>query len=61
MLMNYLISAVDGLLMNYLLSVDGDVDELPAISSRWVLMNYLLSAVDGAVDEQPNISSRWSC
>jgi hypothetical protein len=23
------------------------IDKLPAISSRWVLINYLLSAVDG--------------
>ena len=31
--MNYLLAAVDRVLMNYLLSaVDGDVDELPAIS-----------------------------
>ena len=45
--MNYLLSAVDGVL-NYLLS---SVDE--------VLMNFLLSAVDGGVDELPDISSRW--
>ena len=52
MLINYLISAVDGALMNYMyliLAVDG------------VLVNNLLSAVDGAVDELPDISSRWRC
>ena len=25
------------------------IDKLPAISSRWVLINYLLSAVDEAL------------
>ena len=38
-LMNYLLSAVDCVFMNYLLyqqySVDGGIDELPVISSRW--------------------------
>ena len=42
--MNYLLSAVDGVL-NYLLA---SVDE--------VLMNFLLSAVDVGVDELPAIS-----
>ena len=58
--MNYLISAVDGLLIQ-LSAVDGGVDKLPDISSRWVIDELPDISSRWGVGEQPAISSRWSC
>ena len=57
---NYLLSAVDGI--NYLLSAEdgalikllaissrGGIDELLAISRRWVLINYFVLVVGGVL------------
>ena len=59
--MNNLLSSVAGVFINFLLpSVDGVIDDVPAILSGWGFdeLPYLLSSVDEENFELPNIISR---
>ena len=59
--MNYLLPAIDGVLMNYIFvfSSRRGIGEILALSSRWVLMNYLLSAIDYRGIDELVINNIW--